>query len=175
MEAQAANMKPDFPCLVDLLRAASGAVDGKQGQEKKSPGCLTVFAVIIGALVILIIIIVASVPHPETGTSGRSSGIGEPTAAQRSPTGNVANDRLLALPESEQALYLGTVVNAGCRGERASYMGIEPKSRAAFWSVRCRNGASYAVEIEADSLGSTKVLKCSVLKAVAGINCFEKF
>jgi hypothetical protein len=51
----------------------SEVVGGTQGQERKSPGCLTMFAVISGALVVLIMIVLASLPHSETGTSGGSS------------------------------------------------------------------------------------------------------
>jgi hypothetical protein len=90
-------------------------------------------------------------------------------------TGNVANDKLLAKTPEDQALYLGVVVNAGCQGTRAFYMGMSPSDHSAFWSVACRNRSSYGVQIEADAGGSTRVLECSVLKAVAGTSCFTKF
>ncbi|MFZ0881873.1 MAG: hypothetical protein WAN14_00625 [Candidatus Acidiferrales bacterium] len=89
-------------------------------------------------------------------------------------TGNEANDRMLALPKSEQALMLGKVTGEDCVGNRAFYMGIS-KERSAFWSVGCTNGNSYEVEIDADSVGSTTILECSVLKAVAHVDCFKKF
>jgi hypothetical protein len=89
-------------------------------------------------------------------------------------TGNEANDRLLALPKSEQALMLGRAAGEGCVGNRAFYMGIS-KDRTASWSVSCTDGNSYAVQIDADSVGTTSILDCSILKAVAKVNCFEKF
>ncbi len=50
----------------------------------------------------------------------------------------------------------------------------------AFWSVRCKNGKSYSIMIYNDKNGSTKVMDCSVVKALnqrgAGMaECFEKF
>ena len=96
-----------------------------------------------------------------------------PRVATKS-TGNEANDRLLALPKSEQALMLAKVTGEDCVGNRAFYMGIS-KERSAFWSVGCTNGNSYEVQIDADSVGSTTILECSVLKAVAKVDCFKKF
>ena len=37
------------------------------------------------------------------------------------------------------------------------------------------DGNSYEVEIDADSVGSTTVLGCSVLRAVSKVDCFKKF
>ena len=104
--------------------------------------------------------------------AGGSSSI--PSSAE-SPfnTGNVANDKLSALSEEEQARYLGAVASASCNGTRAFYMGSS-HDHTAFWSVACRNGSSYSVEVDADELGSTKVLECSVLRAVTGTSCFVK-
>jgi hypothetical protein len=57
----------------------------------------------------------------------------------------------------------------------SQWRGYSHGSHSAFWSVVCGDGSSYAVQIEADSVGSTRVLECSVLKAVAGSSCFTKF
>jgi hypothetical protein len=67
------------------------------------------------------------------------------------------------------------VVEEGCIGTRAFNMGINSKNNSAFWSVGCTNGREFAVEIFSDSVGSTKVLECPMLKIVAHVNCFEKF
>jgi hypothetical protein len=79
------------------------------------------------------------------------------------------------MSESEQAKFLALVVEEGCLGTKAFYMGSYAKDNSAFWSVGCGNGKAYEVQIAADSAGSTKVLECSVLKAIAHVNCFEKF
>ena len=87
-------------------------------------------------------------------------------------TGNPAHDLLVTHKESEQAFLLGKIVQEGCSGNRAFYMGMD-KEHDAFWSVGCTNGQSYEVEVHPDSTGSGKVLECSFLKLVH-INCFEK-
>lgn len=105
----------------------------------------------------------------DRGTSAASN------EGTRTLTGNPANDRLLALPQDQQAQFLGIAANNGCVGTRAFYMGIQAASGKAFWSVSCTNGQEYAIEIDADAGGSTKVLDCSLLTAIAHVNCFEKF
>jgi len=95
--------------------------------------------------------------------------VGKPTRH----TGNVAHDRLVAYSVGEQALFLGKTAGEGCVGTDAFFMGMD-REKDAFWSVRCANGESYSVEIHPDSTGSTQVLECSILKAVAGTDCFTK-
>jgi hypothetical protein len=71
---------------------------------------------------------------------------------------------------------LGKAVGEGCVGTSAFFMCIGDKGFGkdkAFWSIRCRDGKTYAVEINPDSTGSTNVLECSVLKTIAGIACFK--
>jgi len=60
--------------------------------------------------------------------------------SQTSGSHNEANERLLALSDSEQMMLLGSAVNEGCRGNRTFYMGSSPKDNAAYWSVGCTNG-----------------------------------
>lgn len=107
-------------------------------------------------------------PIPQTSPQAVAS------ASPSMSTGNEANDRMLALPESEQASNLGKVVNEGCVGKRAFYMGTSPTDHSAFWSVGCKNGKKYLVQIEADATGSTKVLECGLYKAVTKMSCFTK-
>jgi hypothetical protein len=90
-------------------------------------------------------------------------------------TKNPSNDKLLAMSEPQQAKFLGMVVEEGCVGARAFYMGTYSKDNSAFWSVGCTNGRKYAVQIFSDSVGSTKVLECEMLKMVAHVSCFQKF
>ena len=49
------------------------------------------------------------------------------------------------------------------------------KNQNAFWNVACGNKKSYVVMINNDSVGSTKILSCAVLKAVNAGECFKKF
>jgi len=62
-------------------------------------------------------------------------------------TGNVANDMLHDLNEQQQATHLAAVVEEGCVGTRAFYMGIDAQ-HSAFWGVGCENGQSYEVMID---------------------------
>jgi hypothetical protein len=90
---------------------------------------------------------------------------------------NAANDRLLAIPEDQQAIRLGRIVGEGCIGKDAFYRGIGKSGFAknkAFWAVRCTNGKSYAVTINTDPNGSGSILDCSALKATTQSDCFQK-
>jgi hypothetical protein len=96
--------------------------------------------------------------------------------SETTPSRNLANDRLRSLPRGQQATVLGKVVGEGCVGTSAFFMGIGDKGFGkdkAFWSIRCRNGKTYEVEINPDSTGSTGVLECSVLKTITGTECFK--
>lgn len=135
-------------------------------------------AVMVGILMLL--------PHvtPESGGTTTQQKVVTPSADTFAPlsqnavtlnTGNPANDRLLALPEHQQAEFLGMAAQEGCVGARAFYMGMYSKDDSAFWSVGCTDGRNYAIKISSDASGSTKVLECSMLKLVANVNCFEKF
>lgn len=148
------------------------------GEEKQPSGSSTTLAVLggVSALIIVVVLIIAfnqSSRNIQDG-SNSSSAYSSSQPIPRPATGNIAHDRLIALSESDQAFYLGMVVMADCRGLGTFYMGMHPDTRAAFWSVRCSNGRNYEVEIDADAGGSTKVLDCSVLNVVTGMNCFEK-
>ena len=87
---------------------------------------------------------------------------------------NEAQNRLSAMPKSEQAAALALAAGEGCVGSRAFYMGSAPTDRSAFWSIGCKNGKSYLVQIFADSTGSTKVLDCTLYKKVTKLSCFQK-
>ena len=118
-------------------------------------------------------------PQPDSSNSIAPAAASSTTATNSTPsTQNVANDRLLALPKSQQVVMLGKIVPEGCKGVSAFYQGIGKsgiENGKAFWSLRCSNGRTYEVEIEPDATGSTSILECSVLKAVKGGECFKKF
>lgn len=91
-------------------------------------------------------------------------------------TGNAANDRIAAMPSTEQALLLGRMVGPGCEGVMAFEMGIgrrDADKGDAYWSVRCADGKSYAVAFRPDKAGNAHVLPCQVMQA-AGMDCFKK-
>ena len=64
-------------------------------------------------------------------------------------------------------------IGDGCIVTKAPfYMGSDA-SGSAVWSASCVDGRSFAVMMSPDAVGSTKVLDCNVLAAVAG-PCFQK-
>jgi hypothetical protein len=91
-------------------------------------------------------------------------------------SGNPTNDRLLAMPEVQQAQALGNILRRGCVGVAAFPMGVTASGRAkgdAYWSVRCKNGKDYAVQIPPRGKGAV-VVDCQVLQGT-GRECFKKF
>ena len=92
-------------------------------------------------------------------------------------SGNPMNDRLLALPPVRQAQVLASSVRHGCVGVSAFPMGVTRTGRArgaAYWSVRCKSGKSYAVQIAPDKKGTEIVVDCLALQGT-GRECFKKF
>jgi hypothetical protein len=99
------------------------------------------------------------------------------TAAGAASSGNPRNDRLLALPQPQVAQALGNSFRRGCIGVEAFPMGVTSSGRAkgyAYWSVRCKNGKSYVVQIPPNSKIPPLVEDCSVLQGT-GHECFKKF
>jgi hypothetical protein len=95
--------------------------------------------------------------------------------AQAAGSGNPVHDRLLSLPPAERATIIGKNVGQGCAGTEAFAMGVTQSGKAkgfAYWSVRCKDGRSFAIQIAPSAEFS--VLDCRALKA-SGKECFKKF
>lgn len=89
-------------------------------------------------------------------------------------SGNAANDHLLSLPPEQQAKLLTKGIK-GCEGESPFPMGVTTEGKAkgyAYWSVRCKDGRSFAVQITPKSQASAA--DCRVLQGT-GKECFKKF
>ncbi|MGA8383223.1 MAG: hypothetical protein WB710_19040 [Stellaceae bacterium] len=98
-------------------------------------------------------------------------------AVQAAGSGNPMNDRLLALPPGRQAQVLANSIRHGCVGVSAFPMGVTRTGNArgaAYWSVRCKSGKSYVVQIAPDKKGTEMVADCQVLQGT-GRECFKKF
>ena len=96
-------------------------------------------------------------------------------AAMAAGSGNPTHDHLLALPPAQQAKILGKGVGQGCVAVSAFPMGVTSTGKAkglAYWSVRCKDGRSFAVQIAPDA--QAVVIDCRVLQA-NGKDCFKKF
>jgi hypothetical protein len=91
-------------------------------------------------------------------------------------SGNPTNDRLLALPAAEQAQALGNSLHRNCIGVDAFAMGVTtngPAKGYAYWSVRCKDGKSYAVQIPPRGKRAA-IVDCQALQGT-GRECFKKF
>ena len=100
-----------------------------------------------------------------------ASGLG---ALAAGGSGNPANDNLLAMSPDEQAKILTKGIK-GCVGESPFPMGVTATGRAkgyAYWSVRCKDGRSFAVQITPKSLATAA--DCRALEGT-GKECFKKF
>jgi hypothetical protein len=141
----------------------------KQQVEKQTKKTSVGPKIILGLFGFLVLLFVVGSTIHDSGTTSRTSA---PTVAVEN-TGNPAHDRLMGLGASAQALLLGQIAGEGCSGDSAFYMGMDKETNA-YWSVRCTNGRSYQVQIQPNATGSTSIMDCDVLKAVAKVSCFAK-
>ncbi|SPP65064.1 hypothetical protein [Nitrospira lenta] len=90
---------------------------------------------------------------------------------------NPAQDRLAAMSEVERSEALAVFVESGghhCRTVARTFFQGEDIKGNVFWNVACVGGESYVVVIKNDVPGSTRVMSCRRLRAVAGADCFKK-
>ncbi len=91
-------------------------------------------------------------------------------------SGNARNDRLMAMNEAERAKALGESLHRGCVGVEAFAMGVAKTGRAkgaAYWSVRCKDGKSNAIELPPNSKVRAMFVDCQELQG-SGHECFKK-
>jgi len=85
-------------------------------------------------------------------------------------SGNEAHDIIVAMPPSQRAEVLSS---PKCAGIEAFLMGLDPRTKLAYWSVRCRDGHSEMIEISANDRGASRRIDCGVLVTVGGPPCFK--
>lgn len=92
---------------------------------------------------------------------------------------NKANDILQKMSESERKVmlekYLHKTDEKCDKVVRTFFQGFQKDTGAAFWNVGCHDKNAYVIMINNDAGGSTRILSCSVLKAVKAGECFKKF
>jgi hypothetical protein len=96
-------------------------------------------------------------------------------AAEAAGSGNQTNDNLLALSPDSRATSLAKSLGNGCAGTSAFPMGVTRTGAAkgfAYWSIRCKDGRSFAVQISPD--GKAIATDCRSLEGT-GRECFKKF
>ena len=102
--------------------------------------------------------------------------VGSGLAAMAAGSGNSANDRLLVLPPDEQAAMLTKGIK-GCAGDSVFPMGVVTTTKwkgLAYWSVRCKDGRNFAVQIAPDPKAPWIAADCGALQGT-GKECFKKF
>ena len=91
---------------------------------------------------------------------------------------NKAHDVLSGKSEKDRNFALAQFMaksGESCGQVTKSFLQGQDKSGKAFWNVQCSNKKSFSIIINNDNIGSTRILDCSILKAVAGVECFKKF
>jgi hypothetical protein len=90
---------------------------------------------------------------------------------------NPINDSLLSMPPARQAELLAGMVGHKCVGTRAFYMGQTasgPARGTAYWSLACKDGHTYAIQIARDKKGTSIAVECRALEGT-GRACFQRF
>jgi hypothetical protein len=103
--------------------------------------------------------------------------VGADWGAMAAGSGNRTNDRLLAQPENRRIEVLSKSIGHGCVGTSAFPMGVTATGKArgfAYWSLSCKNGKNYVIQIAPNAKGTVAAADCSVLKGT-GKECFKKF
>jgi hypothetical protein len=103
--------------------------------------------------------------------------VGAVSVVQAASVRNPINDSLLSMPKDRQVEILAEMAHHNCVGTEAFYMGQTASGQArgtAYWSVACKDGHSYVIQINRDKKGTTFVADCQVLEGT-GRACFEHF
>jgi hypothetical protein len=92
-------------------------------------------------------------------------------------TGNKSHDLLVGLPDAGRAEALADLIVASKQAcgtaTRTFFQGMNA-SKVATWNAGCTNGRNYAVHIEPNATGTTRVVDCELAKAVSNVECFVK-
>lgn len=98
-------------------------------------------------------------------------------AAMAASVRNPINDSLLSMPPDRQAEILAGLAHHQCVGTEAFFMGETtsgPARGTAYWSVACKDGHSYVIQINRDKRGTSFVADCRALQGT-GRACFQRF
>jgi len=78
---------------------------------------------------------------------------------------------------SERASILANLLHQsgkGCGKATRTFLQGYDKDNAAYWNVSCNNGQSYNVQVPANPSAKTRIMECSIMKAI-GVECYKKF
>lgn len=157
----------------------------RQPPDRARQGCLVVALVIVAILGVMFLVTLRDSRSP-----GPTYRLSEPTFGGGGNANSNANDahgsnlgdaqRKLSKMSPAQlnttmTQYMKASGHGDCVVVETFYQGSEPKTGDAFWNVRCSNKEAFAVSVANDAEGSTSVLGCGTLKAVAKVECFKRF
>jgi len=98
------------------------------------------------------------------------------TSGLRAQT-NAVSDAIRKMAEPDRVSALTEFLRQSgesCDVTRTFYQGAN-ESGDAFWNVACRIGVAFAIMINADAGGTTRVLDCSAMKEITSAECFRSF
>ena len=90
---------------------------------------------------------------------------------------NESHKQLAAMSEADRRVMLSLFMRENgeaCFVTKTFYQGSDSKGTAS-WNVACSNGKAFVIGVANDAGGSTSILGCEVLKAVARVECFKPF
>jgi len=91
---------------------------------------------------------------------------------------NEAHERLMKMSQGDREEAFAALLKASgekCGKVTRTFFQGAASNGDAFWNVACSNGGPLSIQINADKEGSTKILECSVLKAINAGECFKAF
>lgn len=86
-------------------------------------------------------------------------------------------ETLLSQSQTEQERILRAVINSAdypCPKVTATLFKGSDRNNAGYWAVACSDGSNWMVAVENDSVGTTSVTPCALLKML-NVECWEKF
>ncbi|MBC7942809.1 MAG: hypothetical protein H7Z19_24155 [Chitinophagaceae bacterium] len=98
-------------------------------------------------------------------------------ATMGSPAGaNAGHQYIASLPEgarNERLTEMLRQLPEPCVVQKNFFRGFDQK-KAALWSVACANKKAYAIMINDDTNGSTRIMDCKVLMDRAKVDCLTR-
>lgn len=91
---------------------------------------------------------------------------------------NPAHDQLKSMTEAKRQALLTKFMaksNKQCTAVTQTFYQGSDQNDNAIWNAKCADGSTFAIQVNNDAGGSTRIISCAVLKSVSGQKCFTKF
>ena len=126
----------------------------------------------------------------QAGTSGRALGpsvidretrklifaLAMATLHASSALANPVHDQILQLSEAERRAFFAIFLSGkGCNTVTKTFHQGNDTNGKAYWNAQCSGGTAWAIQVDGDRTGSTRILDCKLLDALMGsATCFTK-